>query len=55
MIFMMPLDFRDNADAHYSTKVTFEQEFSMKELVYDSWNGVMNADINPLKHIPDSC
>tara|TARA_Y100000052_G_scaffold27106_1_gene33692 strand:+ start:1361 stop:1723 length:363 start_codon:yes stop_codon:yes gene_type:complete len=26
----------------------------MKELVYDSWNGVMNAEINPLRHIPDT-
>lgn len=26
----------------------------MRELVYDSWNGVMNAEINPLRHIPDT-
>ena len=25
----------------------------MKQFIYDSWNGIMNADINPLKHIPD--
>tara|TARA_Y100000114_G_scaffold94014_1_gene87384 strand:- start:555 stop:866 length:312 start_codon:yes stop_codon:yes gene_type:complete len=25
----------------------------MKEIVYDSWNGVMNANVNPLRHIPD--
>ena len=25
----------------------------MKQFIYDSWNGVMDADINPLKHIPD--
>ena len=25
----------------------------MREFIYDSWNGVMNADVNPLKHIPD--
>ena len=25
----------------------------MREFIYDSWNGVMNADINPLRHIPD--
>ena len=24
----------------------------MKQFIYDSWNGVMNADINPLKKIP---
>ena len=26
----------------------------MKQFIYDSWNGVMNANINPLKHIPDT-
>ena len=26
----------------------------MREFIYDSWNGIMNADINPLKHIPDT-
>ena len=26
----------------------------MREFIYDSWNGVMNADINPLRHIPDT-
>ena len=26
----------------------------MRELVYDSWNGVMDANINPLRHIPDT-
>ena len=25
----------------------------MKQFIYDSWNGIMNADVNPLKHIPD--
>tara|TARA_B100000683_G_C12471280_1_gene547861 strand:+ start:1084 stop:1470 length:387 start_codon:yes stop_codon:yes gene_type:complete len=25
----------------------------MREFIYDSWNSIMNADINPLKHIPD--
>ena len=25
----------------------------MKEFVYDSWNSVMNAEKNPLRHIPD--
>ena len=25
----------------------------MKKFVYDSWNGVMNYDKNPLKNIPD--
>ena len=26
----------------------------MRQFVYDSWNGVMNANMNPLKHIPDT-
>ena len=25
----------------------------MRQFIYDSWNGVMDADINPLKHIHD--
>ena len=25
----------------------------MKKFIYDSWNGVMNYDKNPLKNIPD--
>ena len=28
-------------------------EFEMRQFVYDSWNSVMNAERNPLKHIPD--
>ena len=26
----------------------------MREFIYDSWNGVMNSEKNPLKHIPDT-
>ena len=26
----------------------------MRTFIYDSWNGVMNANINPLKNIPDT-
>ena len=26
----------------------------MREFIYDSWNSVMNADKNPLRHIPDT-
>ena len=25
----------------------------MRQFVYDSWNSVMNAERNPLRHIPD--
>jgi hypothetical protein len=47
------IDFRDTADAHYPEQVTFEKVKDMREFVYNSWNGVMDADINPLRHIPD--
>tara|TARA_B100001063_G_scaffold246441_1_gene285676 strand:- start:2275 stop:2778 length:504 start_codon:yes stop_codon:yes gene_type:complete len=47
------IDFRDSVDAHYPLKVTFEKVIDMREFIYDSWNGVMNMDRNPLRHIPD--
>jgi hypothetical protein len=47
------IDWRDVADAHYPNKVTFEKESSVREFIYNSWNGVMNADVSPLKHIKD--
>ena len=28
-------------------------EYGMRKFVYDSWNSVMDADKNPLRHIPD--
>jgi hypothetical protein len=47
------IDFRDVVDAHYPLKVTFEKGvFSVREFIYDCWNGVMDANINPLKKIP---
>lgn len=47
------IDFKDNVDAHYPMKLTFEKVFDMRQFIYDSWNSVMNADRNPLRHIPD--
>tara|TARA_B100000902_G_C27165712_1_gene841085 strand:- start:230 stop:742 length:513 start_codon:yes stop_codon:yes gene_type:complete len=47
------IDFKDSADAHYPKSVIFEEVKSMREFVYNSWNGVMNMDHNPLRHIPD--
>ena len=32
---------------------SFEKVINMREFIYDGWNGVMNADRNPLRHIPD--
>ena len=26
----------------------------MRETIYEMWNSVMNAEINPLRHIPDT-
>ena len=26
----------------------------MRQFVYDSWNGIMDANMNPLRHIPDT-
>ena len=48
------IDFKDVVDAHYPLKVTFEKGvYPMRSFIVDSWNGVMNMDRNPLKHIPD--
>tara|TARA_B100002019_G_scaffold59522_2_gene51040 strand:- start:9223 stop:9720 length:498 start_codon:yes stop_codon:yes gene_type:complete len=47
------IDFKDNVDAHYPSKINFERVLDMREFVYNSWEGVMNHNVNPLKHIPD--
>ena len=48
------IDFKDNVDAHYPLRLTMEKVIDMREFIYDSWNSVMNADKNPLRHIPDT-
>ena len=48
------IDFKDNVDAHYPIKTTMEKVIDMREFIYDSWNGVMDMDKNPLRHIPDT-
>ena len=48
------IDFRDVVDAHYPLNVTFEKVIDMREFIYDSWNGIMDFERNPLKHIPDT-
>ena len=35
------------------TSPLYYSEVSMTEFIYDCWNGVMNHNKNPLKHIPD--
>ncbi len=47
------IEYKDSADAHYVTGIKMEEEFNMKESIYNSWNSIMNMDVNPLKHIPD--
>ena len=48
------IDFKDTIDAHYPLKVTFEQGvYPMRTFIVNSWNSIMNADLNPLKNIPD--
>jgi hypothetical protein len=48
------IDFKDNVDAHYPMKLTMEKVIDMREFIHDSWHSVMNADRNPLRHIPDT-
>ena len=48
------IEFKDNVDAHYPMKTTMEKVIDMREFVYDSWNGIMDAEKNPLRHIPDT-
>ena len=48
------IDFRDTMDANYPTKVLFEQGvYPMRQFIYETWNSVMNMNVNPLRHIPD--
>ena len=47
------IDFRDSADANYPKEVRFEKVKDMREWIYDCWNGVMDMERNPLRHIPD--
>ena len=47
------IDFKDIVDANYPIKVTLEKGvYPVREWIVNCWNGVMNADINPLSKIP---
>jgi hypothetical protein len=49
------IDYRDVVDANYPLKVTFEKGvYPVRTFIYNSWNGIMNANMNPLKNIPDT-
>lgn len=48
------IEFKDIVDANYPLKVTFEKGvFPMRTFVVNSWNVIMNHELNPLRHIPD--
>ena len=47
------IEYRDDVDAHYPTKVVFRKVISMREWVYNCWNVVMDDKRNPLSAIPD--
>ena len=47
------IEYRDDVDAHYPTKVIFRKVISMREWVYNCWNVVMDHERNPLSSIPD--
>lgn len=48
------IEFKDIVDANYPLKVTFEKGvFPMRTFVVNSWNSIMNHELNPLRHIPD--
>lgn len=47
------IDFKDIVDANYPIKVTLEKGvYPVREWIVNCWNGVMNAEINPLSKIP---
>ncbi len=47
------IEYRDDVDAHYPTKIIFRKVVSMREWVYNCWNVVMDHERNPLSAIPD--
>ena len=48
------IEFKDIVDANYPIKVTFEKGiYPMRTFVVNSWNSIMNHEINPLRHIDD--
>ena len=48
------IEFKDIVDANYPIKVTFEKGvYPMRTIVVNSWNHIMNHELNPLRHIPD--
>ena len=48
------IEFKDVVDAHYPLKVTYEKGvYPVRTLIVNSWNAVMDHNLNPLSNIPD--
>ena len=48
------IEFKDIVDANYPLKVTFEKGvYPVRTFVVNSWNYLMDHNLNPLSNIPD--
>jgi len=48
------IEFKDIVDAHYPLKVTYEKGvYPVRTFVVNSWNYLMDHNLNPLSNIPD--
>ena len=48
------IEFKEGVEAHYPVSVVFEKGvYPVRTYIINSWDGVMNHNLNPLKNIPD--
>jgi len=48
------IEFKEAVEAHYPVSVVFEKGvYPVRTYIINSWDGVMNHNLNPLKNIPD--
>jgi len=48
------IEFKEAVEAHYPVSVVFEKGvYPVRTYIINSWDGVMNHNVNPLKNIPD--
>lgn len=48
------VEFKEGVEAHYPTRVIFEKGiYPVRSFIVDSWESIMNHELNPLKNIPD--
>lgn len=48
------IEFKDGVEAHYPVSVVFEKGvYPVRTYIINSWDGIMNHNLNPLKNIPD--